>query len=112
MNIHIVEDDYGVRDALSEFVCSLGFSARSYEDGEAFLRAAPPLESDIVFVDLGLPGMSGTDVIRWIEKQRDPPRVVAISGQPRRDIDAMLREMPTLALIRKPLEADAITAYL
>ncbi|WP_029032513.1 response regulator [Salinarimonas rosea] len=112
MRIHIVEDDFGVRDALTELVSAFGFAARAYADGESFLRAGPPGPSDIVFVDLGLPGISGSDVIRWLATQARAPRVVAISGKPRADIDAMLRELPSTPLLRKPLEADAIAAYL
>lgn len=112
MRIHIVEDDYGVRDALIELVSALGFAARAYADGESFLRAGPPAPSDIVFVDLGLPGLSGGDVIRWLSSQARAPRVIAISGKSRADIDAMLRDLPSTPLLRKPLEADAIAAYL
>ncbi|MGP9821060.1 response regulator [Salinarimonas sp. NSM] len=112
MRIHIVEDDFGVRDALIELVSAFGFAARAYADGESFLRAGPPSPGDVVFVDLGLPGISGSDVIRWLSTQARGPRVVAISGKPRADIEAMLRELPTTPLLRKPLEAEAIAAYL
>ncbi|GGK27166.1 response regulator [Salinarimonas ramus] len=112
MRIHIVEDDFGVRDSLIELVSAFGFAARAYADGESFLSAGPPAAGDIVFVDLGLPGMSGTDVIRWIAAQKRAARVVAISGKPLGDIEMMLRELPATPLLRKPLEADAIAAYL
>lgn len=112
MRIHIVEDDFGVRDALIELVSAYGFTARAYADGESFLRAGPPAAHDVVFVDLGLPGISGSDVIRWLGSQEHAPRVVAISGKPINDIDVLLRGMPSLPLIRKPLNADAIAAYL
>lgn len=112
VRIHIVEDDFGVRDALIELVSSLGLAARAYADGESFMRAGPPAERDVVFVDLGLPGISGSDVIRWLRGQERAPKVVVISGKPRADIESMLRGLPSLPLIRKPLEADSITAHL
>ena len=112
VRIHIVEDDFGVRDSLIELVSALGFAARAYADGESFLRAGPPGPRDVVFVDLGLPGISGSEVIRWLAAQDRAPRIVAISGKPRADIDAMLRGLPTTPLLRKPLEAEALAAFL
>lgn len=112
MRIHIVEDDYAVRDSLTELVSALGFDVRSYADGEELLRSGPPARSDVVFVDLGLPGIPGHEVIQWLQRLDAPPRVIAISGRSRVDIEKMLADLPGLPLLRKPLEADSIAAYL
>ncbi len=112
LRIHIVEDDYGVRDALIELVRGLGHTVLAYADGEAFMTAVAPGEDDLVFVDLGLPGIGGVDVINWLRRLPAPPRVIAISGRPRVDIDLMLRGVHDLPLLRKPLAPEAIAAYL
>ena len=113
MRIHIVEDDYGVRDALIELACSQGHKVLAYADGEAFMNGCSPCGDDLVFVDLGLPGIGGADVIHWLSGLPQPPRVVAISGRPRIDIEMMMRRLPTnLQLLRKPLAPEAISALL
>jgi FixJ family two-component response regulator len=112
VTIHIIEDDSGVRDALAELVTGLGYAARSCKDGETFMDGEPPRPEDVVLVDLGLPGMSGGKVIRWLKALAHPPRIVAISGRSKSDIDVALRGLPDLPLLRKPLAPDAITALL
>lgn len=112
MRIHIVEDDYAVRDSLTELVSSLGFSVRAYADGESLIRSGPPSSADVVFVDLGLPGIPGQEVIAWLRRLDAPPRVVAISGRSIVDIEKMLEDLPGLPLLRKPLEAESIVAHL
>ena len=84
----------------------------AYADGEAFMRAGTPPPDDMIFVDLGLPGVGGQHVIKWLNTLAQPPRVVAISGRSRGDIEAALRDLPNLTLLRKPLAAEAITPYL
>lgn len=115
MKIHIVEDDWGVRDALVELVRELGHPVAAFGDGESFLRADTPAPEDLVFVDLGLPGMSGADVVNWLKRLPAPPRVVAISGQPRAHLEHSMRDLrgdPGLRVLRKPLAPEAITALL
>lgn len=113
MRIHIVEDDYGVRDALIELASSQGHAVLAYSDGEAFMNGCSPRGDDLVLVDLGLPGIGGADVIRWLSDLPEPPRVVAISGRPRVDIELMMRRLPAnLQLLRKPLAPDAISELL
>ena len=110
MRVHIVEDDYGVRDALIELVSGLDHVVFAYADGESFLQETAPAPDDLVFVDLGLPAMGGVDVIRWLRRLPQPPRIIAISGRPRIDIDLMLAGMGDLPLLRKPLAPEAIAA--
>jgi CheY-like chemotaxis protein len=110
VRIHVVEDDYGVRDALIELVSGLDHIVLAYADGETFVQASAPAPEDLVFVDLGLPGIAGVDVIRWLRRLPQPPRIIAISGRPRIDIDLMLAGMSDLPLLRKPLAPEAIAA--
>ncbi len=110
--IHIIEDDWGVRDALIELVRGFGHRVEAYESGEAFMQAAAPAPEDVIFVDLGLPGVGGQHVIKWLARRAAPPRIVAISGRSRLEIEEDLRDLPGLTLLRKPLAAEAITPYL
>jgi len=112
VRIHVVEDDYGVRDALIELVSGLDHVVRAYADGETFVEAGVPAREDLVFVDLGLPGMAGVDVINWLRQLPHPPRIIAISGRPRVDLELMLSGMSDLPLLRKPLAPEVIAACL
>lgn len=108
MTIHIVEDDHGVRDALSELCRSIGHRVALYADGESFGTGDHVTENDVVLVDLGLPGEHGTEVIRRVMAKPVPPKIIVISGLPMVDIAFAMREFANVLVMRKPLTADIL----
>ena len=84
MFVHIVEDDPGVGDSLALLLAQIGHESRVYPDAESFFECHPPDPEDTVIVDLGLPGLSGMQVVRWLSGLKTPPKVIAITGQPSR----------------------------
>jgi FixJ family two-component response regulator len=107
--VHILEDDPGVSDSLQTLFQNLGHDAFVYPDAESFFRSEPPAGTDTIIVDLLLPGISGARVIRWLRGLREPPRVIAISGQPQTAIDLQVRGLGKLQVLRKPLNSDIIS---
>lgn len=112
MAIHIVEDDPGVSDSLLMLLRNMGHEASAYPDAEAFFRAEPPGARDTIIIDLLLPGISGARVIKWLQNLKDPPQIIAISGQPQAAIEAQLRGVRVPHLLRKPLTGDTISSFL
>ena len=112
MTVHIVEDDHGVRDALSELCRSVGRKVRLYADGEEFCRDPVLAATDVVLIDLGLPGMHGTEVIRRIATFAVQPKVIVISGLPLGEISHALRDFVDVHVMRKPLAGDLLISLL
>jgi len=112
MIIHLLEDDPAVSDSLTLLLRQMGHQVLCYGDGESFLNAPPPAPQDTVIVDLLLPGMSGAEVIDRLQEFEPPPRIVAVSGQPRVVIKKQLEGKRVAHLLRKPLTADAVAACL
>jgi FixJ family two-component response regulator len=108
LTIHVLEDDFGVSDSLLTFLVGMGLDVIIYPDAESFFESEPPKPTDTVFVDLLLPGISGVQVIRWLQVLRQPPRVIAITGQPQSVIEHQIRGLKHVELLRKPLNAEAI----
>jgi FixJ family two-component response regulator len=105
---HVIEDDYGVADALVLMLREFGHDARSYPDAETFLAFPRPGPEDTVFIDLSLPGMSGADLIRELRRSSDGIRIVIVTGQPQAKLDKQIAGLGVIHLIRKPVEADAL----
>ena len=79
--ILIVEDDGAVRKALARLFASSGYAVETSEDGKSALElfhSAPPTA---VVLDLGLPVMSGKDVVLEIKKQMSSVPVVIVTGR-------------------------------
>jgi len=112
MAIHILEGDPAVNDSLALLLRNLGHEVLSYPDAASFFRGDPPSPQDSVILDLMLADVSGVAVIKWLQHLREPPHIIAVSGQPRMAIEAQLRGMDVPHLLRKPLCEDLITAQL
>ncbi len=68
-NLLIIEDDELLRDGLSAQLAQAGHAvsvAASGEAGQALLQAQ---RFDGIVLDLGLPGISGMDVLHWVRKR-------------------------------------------
>ncbi len=110
--VHVLEDDPGVADSLRFVLQAHGLDVVLHPDAESFFEAQPPGADDAVIVDLGLPGIGGAQVIRWLARLSPTPRIVAITGQTQKAIDGELRDLPPIRLLRKPLSGAALDALL
>lgn len=109
----IVEDDPSVADALESLLSGAGFPVRVFSSAEELIHTASLKSDDTMIVDLGLPGMSGGELVRHLGKTGATPRVIAISGKSSRTIARETEGLRDLTILRKPPAADwleAITA--
>lgn len=112
VTIYIVEDDPGVSDSLRSVLQAFGHTVGVCSDAETLIRKGPPEPTDTVIVDLGLPGVGGAALMRWLMELAGPPRVICISGQAQKAIEEALRGIPFDTVLRKPLSADRIVELL
>ncbi len=110
MAFYIVEDDDAVADALQALLAGAGHETRVFASGEGFISAGPPGPGDTVVVDLGLPGISGSAVARWLSALSRPPRMVVISGKSSATIERETRSIASVKVLRKPPAADWLEA--
>lgn len=78
--IVLVEDDAGLRAALQRVLRAWGFATRSYDSAEAALAGAALDWPDCLVVDLGLPVMSGLDLIDRLRERGVTAPAVVISA--------------------------------
>ena len=64
--ILVVDDDTGVREALSEFLLSLGYVVVAVDNGEDALTEYGKGDFDVVMADLIMPNMDGMELLRRI----------------------------------------------
>ena len=78
--IFVVDDDAGVRDALSIVFALEGYKVTGFSDGAAFLAAAHARTPTCVLLDVQMPGRSGLDILRELNAQQYPAPIFIISG--------------------------------
>jgi DNA-binding NarL/FixJ family response regulator len=83
IRVAIVEDHAATRDALradlSDFPGRLEVAA-AFGDARVFVRACSTLLIDVALVDLGLPGMSGTEAIEALARIMPNARAIALTA--------------------------------
>ena len=78
----IVDDQLDVAQSLRDLLSLLGYDTRIASNGPEALRVAGDFKPELVFLDIGLPGMTGYEVARSLRalKTTPQPRLVAITG--------------------------------
>ncbi|MGD2116963.1 MAG: response regulator transcription factor [Chromatiales bacterium] len=77
MRILVIEDEATLRNQLQQQLVKKGFSVDAAADGEEGLYLGSEYPMDLAVIDLGLPGMSGIEVIRQLrDHHRDFPILI------------------------------------
>jgi PAS domain S-box-containing protein len=78
----VVDDNRDAADSLAMLLRLQGHEVRVTHDGPAALGLAPTFRPDVVFLDIGMPGMDGYEVARRLRQQPGLEKVVlaALTG--------------------------------
>lgn len=66
--VYIVTPNRATRASLQGMVSGLGYAAKSFRDGESFLRQFRPRAHSCLILDLDLPGMSGLELLERLQE--------------------------------------------
>ena len=80
LSIMYVEDNTDLRNALAEMLAGPGRAVVAFATGEAALAAWEAGAPDLLVTDIGLPGMSGTDLTRIVVARKPAQWVALCSG--------------------------------
>ena len=78
--IFLIDDQESVRHALGEMLSVFGFSVKTYESADAFLKEIDRSGAGCVVADVRMPGMDGIELTRELARRKIGFPVVLISG--------------------------------
>src|SRR5262245_14785645 len=106
--ILIVDDDRALRHALSTLLAGAGHFIESAGDGPEAVALLQDHPFDIVLLDIGLPSMSGLDVLVRARALAVPPLVIMMTADdtPQSVLEAVKRQ--AYRYIRKPFPPNTI----
>ena len=107
--ILVVDDDRAIRHAMSTLLEGAGHLVVQAADGPAALaELGLPVPFDVMLLDVGLPGMSGLDVLTHVAFLASPPRVIMITADD--TPETLLKAVRGQAdrFITKPFKPDTI----
>jgi len=108
LNIAVVDDDNGVRDALKSILGALGYSASFFVSARQFWDTADPRCFDYILLDLIMPGMNGIELLRLLIDHGIETPVIMMSSQA--DVEAAFTasELGAVGFMPKPVRAFAL----
>jgi two-component system KDP operon response regulator KdpE len=72
----VVDDEPQIRRALTVNLTARGYQVELASTGEEALQMAADVHPDVVLLDLGLPGIDGTDVVRGLRGWSNVPIII------------------------------------
>lgn len=105
----VVDDDAEIRRLLADRLSDEGFQVATAVSGEDFLAQFDPATTDLVVLDINLPGVDGLGVCERLREANDTPIIMLTArGDPRDRIAGL--ELGADDYIAKPFEPRELVA--
>jgi len=100
--ILVVEDDASVRTYSGETLRELGYCVREAPNARAALEVLRDCEIDLLFSDIGLPGMNGPELVRAALQLRPQLKILLTTGYAQENALDISQSIAGVLLIAKP----------
>jgi len=78
--VAVVDDDESIRESLPDLLREFGFAAQTFASAEEFLASTTIDEIKCLILDVAMPGMSGPDLHRELQRRRQQIPVIFITA--------------------------------
>lgn len=110
----VIEDNTDCRELFAMMIRHLGFHVLQADDGEIGVQKALSEKPDLIFMDLGMPNMSGIEAtfcLRESSVTRDTPIIICTAWMAENHRDAALR-CGACEVIFKPVSISQLQSVL
>ena len=110
----VVDDNMDAADSLAILLRLRGHEVRVAYDGSSALELVKGYRPDLVFLDIGMPGMDGYELARRLRRQPglEQVRLAALTGYGQEEDRRLSREATIDHHLVKPVEPEALEALL
>jgi two-component system nitrogen regulation response regulator NtrX len=105
-SVLIVDDEAGVRSALSGVLRDEGYQVEAVESGEACLERLTRVSYDAIVLDIWLPGLDGLSTLERLRQRSVDAPVVMISGHGNIESAVRAIKMGAFDFVEKPLSLE------
>ena len=108
--IAVIDDDEGVRAAMSQLLRAASYAAVAYASAEDFLRSPEAASVDCLIVDVNLPGMSGAALLQTLAVRGSRIPAILISARDDLTTRELVRVSGAVPFLRKPFGSGELFA--
>ena len=105
--VSVVDDDPMVRDSTVDLLNSYGYTALGFESAEDFIHSGEVANTGCLITDQQLPGMSGTDLQKYLCAAGYRTPVIFITAYPIPTVRERALAAGAIAYLTKPFD-DAV----
>ena len=108
----IVDDDPGVRNMLSSILEDEGYSVEAVDNGREAIKTCERLPFDVALVDINLPDVKGTELLRKMKELQPKMVKIIITGQPSIENAVRALNEKSDGFISKPFDPQELLAMI
>ena len=108
----IIDADANLRKALADILRTEGYEARPAKDGAEGLDLFKKDRGNVVLIDLGLPDMSGMEVLDRIKDESPSTQAIILAGNATLDSAIEATNKGAFSYLVKPCEADQLLLHI
>lgn len=106
--VSVVDDDESVRESLPDLLKELGFAVRVFPSAEEFLASDGVAKTKCLLLDIAMPGMSGPELYRELERRGLKMPVVFITARRDENMRSRMLENGAVECLFKPFSDIAL----
>jgi FixJ family two-component response regulator len=106
--VSVVDDDESVRESLPDLLSEFGFAARTFSSAEEFLASDCIHQTKCLILDIAMPGMSGPDLQRELQRHHQEIPIVFITAQRDESVRPRLLAQGAIDCLFKPFSDTAL----
>jgi FixJ family two-component response regulator len=111
--IAVVDDDYRVLESLDDLLQASGYRTLLHTSAEGLLASTALVSVDALISDIGLPGMSGIELLRTVRHSLALPLpAILITGRSEPYLEQHAKDLGVLRFFTKPFDTQALLAVL
>jgi DNA-binding response OmpR family regulator len=112
MKVLVIEKDDSLAGLLKALLASWGHEARLCSKGKEAVQIFRARHYDLVLMEVLLPDMNGDELISRLKEFSPGARIVAMTGNNSREMEARIRERGILYYMVKPFETENFRSLL
>jgi CheY-like chemotaxis protein len=107
-SVYIIDDDTSLRRSLSRLLSAHRWPVQTFDSAEAFLGELDSLSSGCLVVDIGLPGISGLELLQRLKDARVSWPVIVMSGLSDKRAESDALRLGARAYLSKPFNSRSL----
>ncbi|MDC1174215.1 response regulator [Bacteriovoracaceae bacterium] len=107
-SIVIVDDEEVICELLSDILEDYGYTTRSFTEASKAIEEIKKIKPDLIFIDLKMPTMDSTEMVKCLEAEKMDIPVCVISDCLTKDRILELYELGVKGFINKPFDSSQL----